>query len=103
MIPNEGELTMSEEILRVLLADFQFARVKCVKCGVVIEVAIRDLRRTFSEQVCKHCGALLHKGSPVETRTASNPFEKIAEACDLLNETADRVQIEFVVKQPIRS
>ena len=85
---------MSEEILRVLLADLTHVRVACKHCKAVVEVSTDRLTDIES---CPCCRKLLHdKGSDAKTGTG---FVELAEALKLLTANP-RASIEFVVRQP---
>jgi hypothetical protein len=47
---------VTEEILRILLADLATVRIKCAGCGVISEMPIGKLSTAFgTEKDCPHC------------------------------------------------
>jgi DNA-directed RNA polymerase subunit RPC12/RpoP len=84
---------MSRRLLAILLNELNIVRVKCRKCGKIVELKSSDLIEQFKEMKCPLCN---HQYMSVTD--SENPFRKLAKAIESFKAHAGNVEVEFVLE-----
>ena len=88
---------MSEEILKVFLADLRTVRVTCQKCKTTVECDIEGIGQRLSRNMCPICSNDFTFG-PTTGPNDYNPFRALAELFKHLEAVKNQAKVEFPVK-----